>query len=162
MHRFGRLSSRGKRQKTRIPGVLRAPVLFACAFFATAMPAWAQTTSLTVSNEVYGNNATARGKAALLDDSWAAGFPTGAFMTDLFAGGSGLSGTKTFTDPIDRLMVKAVHGNRILAEDPEELSPGLDVDPMHAPRPRLRMVVPLPPCYDGREMLEQCSAAGNV
>ena len=56
-------------------------------------------TTLTVSDEAFGNNSTTRAIANALDDSWAASFPTGAFRPDLFSGGSGYSGTKIFVDP---------------------------------------------------------------
>jgi len=61
-------------------------------------PASAATT-LTTSDEAFGNNATSRAVAATLDDSWSSNFPTGAFSPDLFSGGSGSSGSKTFLDP---------------------------------------------------------------
>jgi len=63
-----------------------------------AAPASAATT-LTTSDEAFGNNATSRAAAATLDDSWSSNFPTGAFSPDLFSGGSGSSGSKTFLDP---------------------------------------------------------------
>ncbi len=55
--------------------------------------------SLTISDEVFGNNTTTRSKANALDDAWGASFPTGAHRPDLFAGASGYTGTNSFTDP---------------------------------------------------------------
>ena len=69
------------------------------AGFAVSTNAFSASASLTISDEVFGNNATTRAKADTLDDTWAVSFPTGAHRPDLFSGGTGLSGTKTFTDP---------------------------------------------------------------
>ncbi len=68
------------------------------ALFAVAGNAFAGST-LTISDEAFGNNATGRANADTLDNAWAASFPTGAFRPDLFLGGAGFIGTKTFTDP---------------------------------------------------------------
>jgi len=57
-----------------------------------------QTASVTISDEAYGNNSSGRTEAAKLDDSWAAGFASGVFSPNLFSGGSGMSGVKSFSD----------------------------------------------------------------
>ena len=56
-------------------------------------------TTLTVSDEVFGNNITTRTKANALDDAWAASFASGPHRPDLFVGGAGYTGSKAFTDP---------------------------------------------------------------
>ncbi len=56
-------------------------------------------TSLSISDEAFGNNIASRANADSFDDAWAASLPTGAFRPDLFLGGSGLTGSKSFTDP---------------------------------------------------------------
>jgi hypothetical protein len=60
---------------------------------------------------------------------------------------TGGRGPQAFTDPVDRLVVEAVHRDRALAEDPVEACPGMDVDLVDAPRARFRAVMPLAPCY---------------
>ena len=55
--------------------------------------------TLTISNEVSGNNATGRNLAADLDDSWSSSFTSGAFNPNLFDGAVGFTGAKTFNDP---------------------------------------------------------------
>ena len=61
-------------------------------------PVLAANTSLTVSDEVFGNNANSRSVAAALDDAWIAGLIAGSTRPNLFAGGSGNSGSAIFTD----------------------------------------------------------------
>ena len=68
-------------------------------FFSYSQNAAAANTTLTVSDEIFANNATGRAKADALDDAWGASFPTGSHRPDLFVGGAGFSGSKTFTDP---------------------------------------------------------------
>ena len=55
-------------------------------------------TTLTISDEASGNNATGRAAAATLDDSWAASFPEGVVQTDIFAGTNGYAESSNFTD----------------------------------------------------------------
>ncbi|CAA6823188.1 MAG: Unknown protein [uncultured Thiotrichaceae bacterium] len=55
-------------------------------------------TTVTVSDEAFGNNATGRSQAATLDDAWVSSLPSGIFSPDLFSGGAGYTGTKTFVD----------------------------------------------------------------
>lgn len=54
--------------------------------------------TVDVYNEASGNNATGRTEAETLDDIWTGTFSNGTFSPDLFQGGAGLSGTKSFTD----------------------------------------------------------------
>lgn len=60
-------------------------------------------TSVTISDEAFGNTVAGRAAAATLDDAWVGTLPFGEVRPDLFTGtGSGFpySGTKTFTDSI--------------------------------------------------------------
>ena len=66
--------------------------------FARAGTAFAGST-LTISDEAFGNNATGRANADILDNAWAASFPTGAHRPDLFLAGTGYTGSKIFSDP---------------------------------------------------------------
>ena len=65
---------------------------------AMAGPVQAANTAVAVSDEVYRNNITSRNIAATLDNPWIAGLPAGSTRPDLFSGGSGYTGTKTFSD----------------------------------------------------------------
>ena len=56
-------------------------------------------TTVTVSDEAFGNNSAGRAAAATLDDDWAASLPSGIFNPDLFEGGTGYDGAKTIIDP---------------------------------------------------------------
>lgn len=56
-------------------------------------------TTVTVSDEAFGNNIAGRAAAATLDDDWAASLPSGIFNPDLFEGGTGYDGAKTIIDP---------------------------------------------------------------
>ncbi len=79
----------------------QAKIGLAClclVLFTTASNAMAGST-LTISDEVFGNNATSRTNANILDDAWGASFPTGSYRPDLFLGGAGFTGSKLFTDP---------------------------------------------------------------
>lgn len=53
---------------------------------------------ININDEAFGNNATGRTQAGTLDDGWSSSFSDGVFSPDLFQGGGGHSGTKTFTD----------------------------------------------------------------
>lgn len=56
-------------------------------------------TTVTVSDEAFGNNGAGRAAAATLDDDWADSLPSGIFNPDLFEGGTGYDGAKTIIDP---------------------------------------------------------------
>jgi len=55
-------------------------------------------TTLTISDEASGNNATGRVAAATLDDAWVASFSEGVTQTDIFAGTNGYGESSNFTD----------------------------------------------------------------
>lgn len=78
----------------RLSGIAVSGFVF-CLLGNTALAG----TSLSVSDEAYGTTAAVRAKADALDDAWGASFPTGSYRPDLFAGASGLTGSKSFTDP---------------------------------------------------------------
>jgi len=77
--------------------VLRCSLFFVAFLFGALNSAYADTT-LTVSEEVFGNNATSRTIAATLDDEFGFSTPLGASRPDLFSGSSGFTGSSTFSD----------------------------------------------------------------
>ncbi len=73
-------------------------ILYALALTLGAIfPAQAANTNLDISEEVFGTNTAARINAELLDNAYGQQFPLGAVRPDLFEGGSGLSGSRTFS-----------------------------------------------------------------
>jgi len=78
------------------PRLLAIACTFICA--SIYLPSHAQRVSINISDEAFSNNKAGRVAAAKLDDAWSSGFASGTFSPNLFAGGSGPNGSKTFKD----------------------------------------------------------------
>jgi hypothetical protein len=72
------------------------------------------------------------------------------------------AGDETVAEPIDRLMVEAVHGKAFLAEEIPKAGPRSRLDPVDPSVARFGAVVTLAPREGRREVLDQCSTGGNV
>lgn len=87
--------------RSKLQSLLRLTLLSIFLSFGLQFEAQAASSSISISDEVYGNNAASRANAALLDDDWASSYPGGsASIPDLFSGASGYTGSKTFEDSI--------------------------------------------------------------
>lgn len=79
--------------------ILSRILFFGVSYSFVLVLAQAGTSTLTVSDEAHGNNVAGRANAGTLDDSWALGLSNGAHNPNLFSGATGLTGSKSFSDP---------------------------------------------------------------